>query len=71
MTDVQVIAGPSFDESSALFQVTLPNGAILTRAFEFGPSLDVVQRLPLVGENGDVFGAESADERSSRAGAPV
>lgn len=52
--DILELNEPYAPDATAIFQVTLPNGAIMTRAESFA-QIDVVQRLPLVGENGEIL----------------
>ena len=58
--DVITIDSPTVPEAAPIFQVTLENGAVLTRAYEFAGEIDVVQRLPLVAETGKVLVSPTA-----------
>ena len=55
MIDVIEINGPSVPNSTEIFQVTLPNGTIMTRAFDGIPTVNVIQQSPMVGENGEIL----------------
>jgi hypothetical protein len=55
MLDVIEIDAPVAPGATEIFQVTLPSGAIMTRAYDFQPNVDVVQIVPVVGENGEVI----------------
>ncbi len=52
--EVKVIDGPTSPEGDVIFQVTLENGSIMTRAFG-SDWRDDVRPFPNVGENGEVL----------------
>lgn len=55
MIDVITVDAPSVPDSTEIFQITLPNGAIMTRAYGFESGVDVIQHQPMVGQNGELL----------------
>lgn len=56
--DILEINSPVAPDATPIFQITLTNGSIMTRAEDF-THIDVIQRSPLVGENGEILALQS------------